>query len=580
MKKAIRIILPIVLVLAILICLGWYLFIYDREFTRDALLFGARYFEAKGNHTVASWFYDRAYTQAGDNDAVAIELAMQHKASGNYTKAEFTLTNAIADGGSADLYVALCQLFVEQDKLMDAVKLLDALSAENSTVDPQIRTQLDEMRPKAPTATPEPGFYSQYISVSVEAEKGTLYVNPNAEYPSVKDAPYSEPVPLHDGENTIYALALDENGLVSPLSIFGYTVGGVIEEVSFTDKAVEAQVRALLGVSEDTTLMSNELWQITSFTMPAEAVSFADLKYMSFLEDLTISGCASGQLSNLSALSNLVTLTVSDTAVLADELPIIGKLPKLEQLTLSGCGLSTLAGLENAKNLTAIDLSNNTVRNISPLAQIEKLQTVYLQHNVVEDLTSLASSKALTKLDVSYNSLTNVAPISTLPTLTWLNISNNSITALSGIEKLVSLTYLSAGYNTLTDVAPLASCTALTELDISNNTITDIATLSTLTKLTKLNFSHNQVSALPAWPTDCALVVIDGSHNQLTSLEKLAGLSYLNNVYMDYNEAISSVNVLSSCPVLIQVNVYGTKVTEASDLTSQSIVVNFDPTKN
>ena len=71
MKKALKIILPILLTLAILLGIGWYLFIYDTEFTRDMLLSGARYFESKGDHSVAAWFYDLAYDQAGDNDAVA-----------------------------------------------------------------------------------------------------------------------------------------------------------------------------------------------------------------------------------------------------------------------------------------------------------------------------------------------------------------------------------------------------------------------------------------------------------------------------------------------------------------------------
>ena len=579
MKKALRIILPILLVLAILFCLSWYLFIYDREFTRDVLLYGARYFETKGNHSVASWFYDRAYSQAGDNDAVAIELAMQHKATGNYTKAEFTLTNAIADGATADLYVALSQLFVEQDKLMDAVKLLDALSAENSTVDPSVRNAILEMRPAAPTVTPEPGFYSQYISVTFESESGTLYVNPNGAYPSIQDEPYSEPVTLQDGENTIYALTVSDNGLVSPLTISGYTVGGVIEEVVFADKAVETEIRSLLGADEDKVLMSNDLWQITSFTMPTDAYSFADLKYMNFLEELTISGCTSGQLENLSSLANLITLTITDTAVLGDELPVIGKLPKLEQLTLSDCGLSTISGLENAKNLISLNLSNNTLRNISPLSSMEKLQTLQLQHNVVEELSALSSLNALTKLDASYNTLKSAAPISSLTGLNWLDLSNNTLQDVTGIEKLTALTHLSVAFNALKDVSPLSACTVLTELNISNNELADITALSTLVKLTKFDFSYNQVTALPAWPKDCALVVIDGSQNQITSLENLAGLTSLNNVYMDYNESLSSVNVLSSCPVLIQVNVYGTKVQEAADLTAQSIVVNFDPTQ-
>ena len=104
MKKFFKVVIPIILVLAIIACIGWYLFIYDRDFTRDILLNGARYFDDRGNHTISGWFYDQAYIQANNNDVVAIELAELHKADGNYTKAEYTLTRAISDGGSADLY--------------------------------------------------------------------------------------------------------------------------------------------------------------------------------------------------------------------------------------------------------------------------------------------------------------------------------------------------------------------------------------------------------------------------------------------------------------------------------------------
>ena len=135
MKKFFKVIIPIILVLAILACLGWYLFIYDRDFTRDILLQGARYFDDKGNHSISGWLYDQAYEQADNNDAVAIELAEQHKADGNFTKAEYTLTKAISDGGSTELYVALCKTYAEQDKLLDVVKLLDAVLAEDRKQD-------------------------------------------------------------------------------------------------------------------------------------------------------------------------------------------------------------------------------------------------------------------------------------------------------------------------------------------------------------------------------------------------------------------------------------------------------------
>mgnify|MGYP003296150215 CR=1 FL=1 len=117
----------------------------------------------------------------------------------------------------------------------------------------------------------------------------------------------------------------------------------------------------------------------------------------------------------------------------------------------------------------------------------------------------------------------------------------------------------------------------LEELDISNNILTDITMLAPLSSLMYLNFSHNEITALPDWSDDCALVTIDGSHNLMESIDTLSGLPSLNNVFMDYNPELTSVGSLASCPMLIQVNVYGTKVTEVEALTNQSIIVNYNP---
>jgi hypothetical protein len=98
--------------------------------------------------------------------------------------------------------------------------------------------------------------------------------------------------------------------------------------------------------------------------------------------------------------------------------------------------------------------------------------------------------------------------------------------------------------------------------------------------MVKLNFSNNQVYWMPEFPNDSALVTIVGSYNKIQTLEPLAGMEALNGVYMDYNEELSSVEWLATCPVLIVVNVYGTKVTEVKSLTDQSIIVNFNPTQS
>ena len=578
MKKFFKIVIPIILALAIIACIGWYLFIYDRNFTRDMLLEGARYFDDRGNHAFSSWLYDQAYLHAEDNDAVAIELAQQHKADGNYTKAEYTLTRAISDGGSAELYIALCKTYAEQDKLLDVVKLLDAVLDENSTVDPQVKQQLQAMRPAAPVCSPAPGFYSQYISAEVSCESGTLYVNPNGEFPSAYDIPYSEPVALGDGENTLYSIAVSDEGLVSPLSVFGYTIGGVIKEVTFADAAMEKAIRQHLGVGESEILFTNDLWDLTYFTVPTDAKDISDLSYLIFVEDLAIDSVPAGQLSYLSTMVNLTSLQIRNISVSADELTVIGSLPKLEHLTISNCGLSTASGLETAVSVTKLDLSQNTIRDLTPLQSMTGLQELYLQNNAINDLSALGNLTSLTTLDVSFNLLSNLSPIYNCNNLISLSAGNNNIATIAGVEKLTALETLNVSYNALSDISPVSSCASLRELNISNNMIENISALSVLDKLFSLNFSRNVVVEIPAFAQSCALVTIDGSHNKIVSLAPLEGLENLNNVFMDYNEDLDSVEPLVNCPLLVQVKVYGTKVADVSGLLEKEILVEFDPT--
>ena len=577
MKKSIRIILPIVLALAIIVCTGWYLFIYDRAFTRDVLLHAARYFEGNGNHTVSAWFYNHAYMQAGDNDAVAIELAEQYKQSGNYTKAEYTLSHAISDGGGVDVYIALSKTYVEQDKLLDAVEML------NNVTNKDVKKQLDMMRPAVPTSTPDPlstgAYYTQYITVTISADSGKLYVSQDGEFPSVKDDAYHEGITLKEGKNVIYAVAVLDNGLVSPAAVFGFTVGGVIERVQFSDATMEASFRELLKLDAETPIYTNDLWTIKEFSVPENVTSLDDLRHLAFLEKLEMHSSVTSQFSYLSKLSNLKELSITDTALSAQELSVIGALPNLTKLSIRGCSLSTTAGLEQAKGLTYLDLSNNAVRDIAPLSGLQKLQEVNLSHNALNDLSALSSLSAMTSLDVSYNNLETLSPITTVSGLKKLIASNNALKDVNFFQNFTVLEELDLSNNSVTDVTPLSSCVALRKLTLSSNTIKDITSLSKLTKLEDFNFSNNKVTKLPQWSTDCALVNIDGSYNQLDTLVPLQGLKKLNNVFMDYNKGISSVKALASCPVLIQVNVYGTSVRQVSDLTSQSVVVNYDPTK-
>lgn len=564
MKKTIRIIVPILLALVILLCTAWYLFIYDTAFTRDMFLHAARSFESQGKPQISAWLYDLAYNQSADNDSVAIELAKQHAADGNFLQAEVTLTNAISDGASAELYIALSNIYLEQDKLMDAVKMLDAVCGDKSTVDPEIKETLTQMRPEAPTSNLEPGFYDpdQQTSVLITTKSGTLYLNQHGEYPSVGDVlhnqligavgyigkhgkvplfengAYSQSIALSEGENVLFALSISEEGLVSPLAVYAYTLGavqgGVVEEVVFVDSTMEAAIRKELGVDSSATVMTDAIWELTSFTVPEGVQNLEDLRHLLGVEELNINSVPSGQLSCLSSFTKLTKLTIKNTAVLDSELASIGALPKLTHLTLEKCQLSSLEGLENAQKLEYLDLTNNAIISASSLRGITTLKELCLKENALTEISALSSLTGLTSLDVS----------------------RNVISSITGV----------------------GNCIALTELNVADNRLTDISEVLKLPGLLRLIFSNNSVSSLPAWDQNCTLVTVDGSYNSITSLEPLSGLAQLNNVYMDYNENLDSVECLAKCPVLIQVNVYGTKVRNVKSLTDMSVIVKYDPT--
>lgn len=572
MKKVLYTLVPLLMILLIIFSIGWYLFEYDPAFTRDLLLNQARYQDEVGNHAAAVWFYDMAYRQSDKDDAVAMELADQYLSIGNYTKAEYTLSHAIADGASIDLYVALCRTYVEQNKLLDAVTML------NNIADPTIKSQLDAIRPAAPVPSYTPGTYSQYISVGFTAEDGICYLNTDRRYPSLRTDLYSGTHQLNAGETVFYGLTVAENGLVSPLGVYSYIVGGVIEEVSFTDAHFEAEIRKQLGFADDQVVYSNDLWEVTNFSMPTATADYSDLKWLPKLEKLTIEGGNFTSLTHIAQLTQLHSLRITDSVLSSQDVKTIASLPELTELTMNNCQLSTIADLAQAKKLTYLDLSNNTIRQIDVLSNLKELKTLLLAHNAIVSLDAISQITALETLDVSFNSLATTSPLSGLYNLVSLDVSNNGLMDLSGIEKLTGLKEFKASHNNLIGIDALSGCAGLVYLDVSNNTLLNIDPVANMPLLEELYFAHNEVAQLPAFSKDAALWTINGEHNVLNSLESLSGLHKLSYVYMDYNAAISSVNCLQNCHLLLTVSVFGTKVSDVSVLKEMSVKVYYDPT--
>ena len=571
MKKAIRIIVPILLVLVVLFSICWYLFVYDRDFTQNFLLNRARAADARGNYKTAAWLYDLAYRYSDEDEAVAIELAEQFKSMGNYTKAEYTLSNAIADGGSSELYIALCKTYIEQDKLRDAVAMLDNIA------DPAIKAEIDALRPPVPDVSPEDGYYNEYISVNISSDSGKVYVTTDGEYPSTKNQPLNEPLKLEGGQTIVYALTISDNGLVSPLRALGYTVAGVIEEVNIEDPALNAIIRETLNVSDAHTLYTNQLWNITSLNITADVKDLSELSKLQFIEHLSLQQGDYENLSAISALTKLKTLTIDGVTLKSEELKAIASLPELTSLSMVRCNLSNISELSAATGLISLNLSNNTIRDLDPLSGLVNLEYLNLSHNAVTQLTALTGASKLKELDVSYNSVSSTVALSGCKSLEVLRIDYNALTSFEGLDKVPELSKLYANHNQISDITALAAVSKMSELDVANNALSDLSALNGATNLSVLNFENNQVSALPSFGKNCILSSINGSRNMLTSLDALKGLKQLNYVVMDHNSGIRSVSPLSSCIALIEVSVYQTGVTDVSALENLDIIVKYAP---
>lgn len=559
----------LVLIVALLGGAAWYFLMYNPGLTAGVLSSWGDSAMDSGDHRGAVRWYSWAVKLQPGEQELSVKLANAYKLTGNYTKAEYTLSRAIAAGGDVEVYEMLCQIYVEQDKLLDAVTMLDKVT------DPQIRAQLDARRPAAPSVDLEPGFYNQYMTVSLTGD-GTLYVSTTREYPTTA-APCQGPIELGLGQTTVSAVSIDETGLVSPLSVFGYTVAGVVEDVVLEDAALDAHVRELLGRGSGSVLTTADLWSITELALPADVKDLSQLALFAELTSLTVSDRASMDLSFLSNLQELKTLDLSGSAVNAEQLSLIGGLPKLEELNLSGCGLSTLSGLEGLTTVRSLDLSVNSISDLTPLMGCTALERLHLQHNAVSNFSVLGHLNGLVYLDLSHNSLADLTPISSCKKLEYLDVSTNLLAHLSGIEELTALQTLNASSNDLVSISGIGSCTALVQLDLSNNLLESMDDLVTLINVVNLDVSYNDIVTIPDFPDEAQLAVFNGCHNFFENVTGLANLTNLNYVYLDYNN-ISDISCLAGCINLIQVNVFRTNVSDVSALEDMDVIISYDPT--
>ncbi len=571
MKKAIKIILPLFLVLVLLVVGYWFFFQARTDLTAQGLIRLGDWLETGQHYRLAINSFSMANKLQPQDADLALKLAQAYRNSSNFTQTERTLVNAIyASPDDTRLYVALSKVYVEQDKLMDAQQMLDNIA------NPTVLAELSSRRPLAPTISPEGGYYSEYITVSLEpGDDAACYFTTDGQYPSLARDLYSAPVELPGGETKVCAVAVDDEGLVSPAIYVGYTVAGVVEDVTFADPTLEHYVQELLHRGSRK-LQTDDLWSITELELPEGLTTLEDLQYFTGLTRITGHDLAEMDFSPLASMPDLKVLELNRCALTSENLEVIGACGNLERLKLTSCGLSNITALGQLTALKTLDLWDNSINSIAALTTCGNLEELYVGQNALTTLPPMAGLKNLRILDLSYNALESVTPLSVCSEIRELYVEHNKLIALTAIGALRALQRMDASNNQVEDASPLAGCTNLVSFVMTDNKLTNVDFLANAKALEEINIDYNDVQAVPPFTTDCALVKFSAAHNFLNDLSGLAGLEHLTYVNADYNN-ITDIAVLSDCPVLAQVNVYGTYIRDDGVLGDKGVVVNFTP---
>jgi len=552
MKKTLKVLIPLVLVIAIIAAACWFFFFYRVDLTTGFLLTQAETMSGVGRYDRAILYYRWAWKLAPERDDIPIQLAETYVSADNYTKAEYTLVKAISNHPDlTELYVALCRTYVAQNKFLDAVQMLDR------TTDSDVKNQLNAMRPAAPVVLPESGYYNEYIEVTADADTNAVYMTTDGDYPSSESDRYNSPVTLTSGETAVLAVCVNKEGLVSPVTMNGYTVGGVVEEVILQDSAIDNAIREQIGLDPDDELMSDLLWSITHLVIPETVETLDDLSRFSGLRSLTIQNVSGLDFAVLNQVPSLQELDLSGCTLSSNALEAIGTLPELQKLTLNGCALTDITAFAQLTELTELNLANNTL----------------------EDIGVISLMPQLTILSLSNNPLSSIAALSNCKKLSYLDITDCAVSSLGSLSGNTNLETLLAPNNFIKNLDDLSDCSSLRVLEVSNNYISDIFVLSMLPNLTHFDADHNQIAEIPNFDeSNCKLIQFSINYNEVEDVSGLSGIDSLNYVNLDYNK-VKDLLPLAENTGLVQINAWDNPISEESveGLAEFSIILNHNP---
>ena len=268
-------------------------------------------------------------------------------------------------------------------------------------------------------------------------------------------------------------------------------------------------------------------------------------------------------LKGLEAATNLRILRLDNNKI--SDISPLAQLIKLEHVELEENEIKELSSLKGLINLRHLGLARNAIRDLSPLEGLTNLRGISLHHNVVSDLSPLAGLIKLEWIGMSHNPLADLTPLSGLMSLRNFHGWGTPVENLAAITKLPKLTEINVCGGEISDLSPLADAKALKELYLVDNGVSDLSPLAGLTGLTRLSFTHNEVSDLSPLEGLNNLTWVDLRDNEISDVSPLAELSNLKWIDLSDN-AIADVSPLALLPNLTWMGLARNTLTDSSQL--------------
>ncbi len=102
-----------------------------------------------------------------------------------------------------------------------------------------------------------------------------------------------------------------------------------------------------------------------------------------------------------------------------------------------GKGIKNLEGLQHCKALMLIDLEDNQIDDLTPIAELKRLQSVTLANNKIKDIKPLENLTAMQLLDLSGNEVSDLAALKKMSNLRTLYVAENQLKSLEPIAGLI-----------------------------------------------------------------------------------------------------------------------------------------------